>query len=242
MPALELIYPVIILTSIIQSLFGVGVLLLGTPWMLMLGMSFSATLQLLLPISLTISLLQLSKCYHYVDRTILREIMIYTLPAIGVALWASTHWSPPLEIFVALLVLTFSLQDRLGFIKAALDRLLKFQRTYVTVMGLVHGASNLGGSMLTALAFGKGLDRYVGRATIVAGYSLFAIIQLMTLNLTGEEWQIDFGVGLSLIVSGAITFWLTERYIFTKFDSKKYRIGLEVLLMTTGVLLLLGSF
>ncbi|MDE0806662.1 MAG: hypothetical protein OSA24_03855 [Longimicrobiales bacterium] len=210
--------------------------------MLMLGMSFSATLQLLLPISLTISLLQLSKCHHYVDRTILRGITIFTLPSIGVALWASTHWSPPLEVFVAILVLTFSLQDRLGFIRAALDRLLEFQRTYITVMGLVHGASNLGGTMLTALAFGKGLGRHESRATIVAGYSLFAIIQLITLYLAGEEWQIDFGTGASLIVSGAITFWLTERYIFTKFDSKKYRKGLEILLVTTGMLLLLSSF
>ncbi|MEO2159157.1 MAG: hypothetical protein ABGX31_07445 [bacterium] len=226
----------------VQSLFGVGVLLLGTPWMLMLGMSFSATLQLLLPISLTISLLQLSKCYHYVDRTILRRIVIFTLPAIGVALWASTHWSPPLEVFVALVVLTFSLQDRLGFIRSILDRLLEFQRTYMTVMGLVHGASNLGGSMLTAFAFGKGLDRYVSRATIVAGYSLFAIVQLITLYLAGEEWQIDFDAGASLMVSGAITFWFTERYVFSRFDAKKYRTGLEVLLITTGVLLLLNSF
>jgi hypothetical protein len=109
-------------------------------------------------------------------------------------------------------------------------------------MGLVHGASNLGGTMLTALAFGKGLDRHESRATIVAGYSLFAVIQLITLYLAGEEWQIDFGTGASLIVSGAITFWLTERYIFTKFDSKKYRKGLEILLVTTGMLLLLSSF
>jgi hypothetical protein len=226
----------------VQSLFGVGVLLIGTPWMLMLGMNFSATLQLLLPISLTINLLQLSKCHHYVDRAILRSITIFALPAIGLALWASTHWSLSLEVFVAILVLTFSLQDRLGFVRATLDRLLEFQRTYITIMGLVHGASNLGGSMLTALAFGKGLDRHISRATIVAGYILFATIQLATLYLAGEEWQIDFGVEASLIVSGAITFWLTERYIFTKFDSKKYRKGLEILLIATGILLLLSSF
>jgi hypothetical protein len=76
----------------------------------------------------------------------------------------------------------------------------------------------------------------------VAGYSLFAIVQLITLYLAGEEWQIDFDAGASLIVSGAITFWFTERYVFSRFDAKKYRTGLEVLLITTGVLLLLNSF
>ena len=210
--------------------------------MLLLGMTFSATLQLLLPISLTISLLQMSRCYQHVDRVILRGILGFTMPAIGVSLWASTNWSPPLEIFVAILVLTFSLQDRVRFIRRRLNKLLRFQRTYLAMMGFVHGASNLGGSMLTALAFGKGLDRDISRATIVAGYALFAIIQLTTLRLAGTNWQIDLGTEAGLIVAGATTFWLTERFIFSRFDSKRYRIGLEVLLLITGLLLLLSAF
>ena len=142
LPAPELIYPVILLASVIQSLFGVGVLLLGTPWMLLLGMNFPATLQLLLPISLTISLLQLSRGHQYVDRVLLRGITMLTLPAIVVALLASTLWSPPLEIFVAILVLTFSLQDRVRLIRHGLNQLLGFQRTYIAIMGFVHGVSN----------------------------------------------------------------------------------------------------
>lgn len=238
----ELIYPVVLLACVIQSLFGVGVLLLGTPWMLLLGMSFSTTLQLLLPISLTISLLQLRGSYRYVNRSILREIIIFGLPAIGLALWLSTRWVPSLEILVGLLVLTFSVQDRLGFVRAALHRLLKFQRVYIIIMGLVHGVSNLGGSMLTALAFGKGLNRHVSRATIVAGYTLFAIIQLATLSLAGGGWQIDKLTEAGLMATGAITFWLTENYLFPKFDSKKYRTGLELLLLTTAILLLSSAF
>ncbi|GIS80619.1 MAG: hypothetical protein CM1200mP14_21850 [Gammaproteobacteria bacterium] len=202
LPAPELIYPVILLASVIQSLFGVGVLLLGTPWMLLLGMTFPATLQLLLPISLTISLLQLRRGHQYVDRVLLRGIATLTLPAIVVALLASTRWSPPLEIFVAILVLTFSLQDRVRFIRHGLNQLLRFQRTYLAMMGFVHGASNLGGSMLTALAFGKGLHRDISRATIAAGYTLFAVVQLTTLRLAGTNWQVDVGTGVRLIVVG----------------------------------------
>lgn len=204
----------------------------------MLGMSFSATLQLLLPVSLTISLFQLKGCHAHVDRSILREIIVFCLPAIGIALWISTRWSLPIEEFVAVLVLIFSLQDRLGFIRRILHQLLKFQRSYVTLMGLVHGASNLGGSMLTALAFGKRLDRNISRATIVAGYTLFAIIQIAVLSLAGESWQIDKATGVGLMLTGAITFWLTENYLFPKFDSQRYRTGLELLLITTGMILL----
>ena len=242
LPAPELIYPVILLASVIQSLFGVGVLLLGTPWMLLLGMTFPATLQLLLPISLTISLLQLRRGHQYVDRVLLRGIATLTLPAIVVALLASTRWSPPLEIFVAILVLTFSLQDRVRFIRHGLSQLLGFERTYIAIMGFVHGASNLGGSMLTALAFGKGLHRDISRATIAAGYTLFAVVQLTTLRLAGTNWQVDVGTGVRLIVVGVTTFWLTEHYIFKRFDPRRYRIGLEALLIITGLLLLLSAF
>ena len=204
----------------------------------MLGMDFTATLQLLLPISLTIRLFQLKGCHQHVDRSILREIIFFCLPAIGVALWMSTRWSPPLEIIVAIIVLTFSLQDRLDFIRRSLRQLLKFQRAYITIMGLVHGASNLGGSMLTALAFGKGLDRHISRATVVAGYTLFAIIQLAVLTLAGDNWQVSKATGVGLMLTGAITFWLTENYLFPKFDSQRYRTGLELLLITTGIILL----
>ena len=49
---------VIITLIIFQSIFGVGLLLFGTPTFLYFNYSFSETLSLLLPISFTISLIQ----------------------------------------------------------------------------------------------------------------------------------------------------------------------------------------
>ena len=45
--------------TISQSLFGVGILLWGTPIFLLLGETFVQTLTLLLPLSLMVSLLQI---------------------------------------------------------------------------------------------------------------------------------------------------------------------------------------
>jgi hypothetical protein len=241
-PPIELVLPVILTAAAIQSLFGVGVLLLGTPWMLLLGMDFAPTLQLLLPISLTINVLQLTRDHGHIDRPILRRIWTLTLPAIAMALWVSTRWSPPLELFVAVLVLTFSLQDRVAVIRRTLERLLAFERTYVVLMGLVHGASNLGGSMLTALAFGKGLDRRVARRTIAAGYTLFAVVQLSTLALAGTPWLVDFGRGGGLVLAGGATFLLMDRFVFPRFDPQQFRKGLEALLVATGGLLVWKTF
>ena len=56
----------ILLTATIQSLFGVGVLLFGTPILLVLGYDFLSVLTILLPISLAINLLQVSKDYRHI--------------------------------------------------------------------------------------------------------------------------------------------------------------------------------
>ena len=57
----------LIITSAIQSLFGVGVLLFGTPVLLLLGYSFIESLLILLPVSISINILQISKDYKYFD-------------------------------------------------------------------------------------------------------------------------------------------------------------------------------
>ena len=46
------------LTASVQSMFGVGVLLFGTPALLILGHPFATALGILLPVSLTINILQ----------------------------------------------------------------------------------------------------------------------------------------------------------------------------------------
>lgn len=54
-----LFLPVIMLFSVIQSIFGMGILVFGTPALLLLGYDFSSVLGLLLPSSVLISFTQL---------------------------------------------------------------------------------------------------------------------------------------------------------------------------------------
>ena len=65
----EIYYLVIIIAvfSIVQSIFGVGLLLFGTPTLLLLGYSYSETLWLLLPCSVTISLIQVVNNYKLIE-------------------------------------------------------------------------------------------------------------------------------------------------------------------------------
>ena len=54
------LYIIVIILSIIQSIFGVGILLFGTPTLIYLDYSFINTLNILLPCSLLISFFQLN--------------------------------------------------------------------------------------------------------------------------------------------------------------------------------------
>ena len=53
---LELI--IIVSLVIIQSIFGVGLLLFGTPSLLLLGYDFANTINILMPVSISISAIQ----------------------------------------------------------------------------------------------------------------------------------------------------------------------------------------
>ena len=52
---------ILLVLIIIQSIFGIGLLLFGTPTFLILGYDFFNTLNFLLPISITVSLLTVYK-------------------------------------------------------------------------------------------------------------------------------------------------------------------------------------
>ncbi|MGJ0516629.1 MAG: hypothetical protein ACR65O_12880 [Methylomicrobium sp.] len=62
-------------TAIIQSVFGAGVLLFGTPLLLLFGHEFVDVLVVLLPISIGINLLQIVKHHTQIDFAFYRNIL-----------------------------------------------------------------------------------------------------------------------------------------------------------------------
>ena len=81
-----IVYLTIILISIVQSIFGVGVLLFGTPLFMLYNYDFKTTLLILLPISITISLLQTIKNTTSIDIPFFKGFLIYSIPFVIVFL------------------------------------------------------------------------------------------------------------------------------------------------------------
>ena len=71
---------IVILLSIFQSVFGIGLLLYGTPLFLLLGNDFFYSLNILLPISMTISFLQIRNRKVSFKTDFLKLFNFITLP------------------------------------------------------------------------------------------------------------------------------------------------------------------
>ena len=73
---------IVILLSIFQSVFGIGLLLYGTPLFLLLGNDFFYSLNILLPISMTISFLQIRNRKVSFKTDFLKLFNFITLPVL----------------------------------------------------------------------------------------------------------------------------------------------------------------
>ena len=63
-------------TSLVQSIFGTGVLLFGTPILLILGYNFQYTLIILLPISISINLFQIKDSFRKINVEFYKKLIL----------------------------------------------------------------------------------------------------------------------------------------------------------------------
>ena len=79
---MELIIEFIIVSvlALFQSVFGVGLLLFGTPTFLFIGYDFESTLVLLLPVSIAVSFLQIINQKSSIKSLVVSEYNLFCLP------------------------------------------------------------------------------------------------------------------------------------------------------------------
>ena len=70
---------VIVFLIVVQSIFGVGLLLFGTPSLLILGYDFANTINILMPVSISISLMQFFRS-NLSEKKFIQEYNVFCLP------------------------------------------------------------------------------------------------------------------------------------------------------------------
>lgn len=210
--SLILVVNVLIAFSIIQSIIGVGLLLFGTPTLLLMGYSFYETLSILLPASLSISAFQVFESKQF-SRDLKIEFNFYCLPfvmlGLGYILFVNDKIN--LTIFVAQMLLVSALLRLVGPLNGKISKFINHHRKiYQVFMGLIHGITNMGGGLLTLYsgAVNKN-EKEATRALVAYGYLLMGLIQYLLLLYYRPQF-----LTLEIFIYSAIA--LASYFIFGK--------------------------
>ncbi|TAN65911.1 MAG: hypothetical protein EPN17_15275 [Methylobacter sp.] len=231
----------VVATSVVQSIFGVGVLLFGTPLLLLLGYGFVDALGVLLPVSIAISALQVLRHYEDVDAGFYKNVLIYSIPLVVLFLAVVTTVKINISLVIGPVLIFVALKNFSTVIERTLLYVVKYERIYLMAMGLVHGVSNLGGSMLTVIIYSKHYPKNKTRVTAAASYATVAACQLATLLSLGSEFSVSFADKISFIQVAVVMFLLTEEILYNGIDNEKYSKIFAVFLFASGILLIMKS-
>ena len=228
-------------SSFIQSIFGVGVLLFGTPLLMLQGYNFFQAIIVLLPISLLINLSQIVKDHKSVDIAFYKKIIVYTIPFIVIFLAVLNEIKINIGLLISVLLLFVAAKDFSDRVNNFVNLVVRHERSYFILMGIVHGLTNLGGPLLTVAVHSKGYEKRTTRATVAASYATFATFQIVTLFFSNFDMDIKLStIALSMSV-GLTMFIVTEKIVYANIDAENYRRLFAAFIFLSGALLFVKS-
>jgi len=233
----EIYYLVTIIAvfSVVQSIFGVGLLLFGTPTLLLLGYSYSETLWLLLPCSVTISLIQVVNDYKLIEAKKRAVYLVIPTLVLGLALVVTYENGINITRIVGVLLLLIGVIRFSSKLQALLSPTVKKHiQIYYIIIGVVHGISNMGGGPLSILMSTIYSKKEIIRANVAFIYLILAMFQLVVLSIisnTSLRSEVMLLIPISLV-----SYIFTSKFISSKVNDKKYTFILNVMVLVYGVL------
>lgn len=181
---------VILIFSIIQSIFGIGLLIFGTPTLLLLGYSFIESLNIILLPSITISILQILNTREILDTTLnnyKKLFHIYCIPflILGLVFIRFNYEFIDFKYSIGIILIIITLLRFVNVSNNLVTRLLvKNPKLSNILIGLLHGFTNMGGSFLSILASSiYHEDKIRTRYLIAYCYLLMGVIQYIFIQL-----------------------------------------------------------
>jgi|TARA_B110000285_G_C15059952_1_gene581790 hypothetical protein len=232
---------IIVFLIFFQSIFGIGLLLFGTPTFLLIGYNFLDVLNILLPVSITISLIQFFSS-NVINKKFKYNFNFFCLPFLIFSLYFIINNVDKinLELYISILIIFFSI---LSLNKKKFKYLKNFsltkQRIYLSVLGAIHGLSNLGGSLLTILSsIINDEDKNKTRYCIAYGYLIMGTVQILALYFFSDS-RIKI-VNLLYIALVFIIYFPSQK-IFNNFKGEKFSNFLNIFALFYGIIILIKN-
>ncbi|MBT4764730.1 hypothetical protein HN615_02970 [Candidatus Woesearchaeota archaeon] len=226
---------VIVVFSFIQSIFGIGLLLFGTPTLLLFGYSYSETLWILLPCSIVISLIQTINNYNLIR--VKKKVIYFTIPTMTLGLIFIVSYGHMLDInkIVGFFLLFIGVTNFSSKLQVYLQSfIVKKLRLYYAFIGLVHGISNMGGAPLSILMSTIYVDKVKVRVNIAFVYLILALFQLAVLIMFDGSGLRHVSITLMLIALSV--YLITNRHTYYRFNNERYIFFINILILIYAVL------
>jgi uncharacterized membrane protein YfcA len=244
---INIIYNIIfVLIITIQTIVGVGVLVLGTPIMLLFHHTLPETIEILLPISILTSLMNIfyfkinGKLKNLkIEQNTKKYFIYFCLPSIfaGTFFLKTFHDLINFKILVSSIIL-LTLLIKL-FLKNTIVTISELKKKIaLSIIGLVHGLTNSGGTLLSIfiLSLNSNLKNKT-RYDLTFFYLFLAIIQyLIFIIFFKSNITVDLFLNyLILVLSGVFLGNIIE----IKIEKKIFSFFIDILALLSGISLLI---
>ena len=218
----------------ISVFFWNWVAIIGTPTFLLIGYDFFEVLNILLPYSIVISFLQILVIKDH-DFKFGKKILIHSIPflILGLIIIEYIQHKINFVLIVAIFLIIFSVLNLRNF-RNKKNIKLKNINFSLKLLGLFHGLTNLGGSLLSIISTNVHSDKNIIRYNISTGYFMFALFQLLLINLFFEQINFEY---LRYIWLPIIIFIVSQRF-FKKMNDLMYYTSLNILTLFYGIYIL----
>ena len=228
----------IIIFSVFQSCLGVGLLLFGTPTLIILGYSYVETLWIILPSSIVISLMQV-----LFDRDLIqakKSIILLTVPALTIGLIIILLSGDLVNISkivgIGLLIVASIRQSKV--LNAYLSNNISSRASiYLIFTGLIHGLSNMGGGPLSVLMSSLHNTKSVIRVNIAYVYLFFGISQIIILTIFQlKVFEVNY---LVFPIVAIMSYFFIGKPLSNYIDDNKYQSFITIMVFIYGFLALI---
>jgi len=232
------------LIVIFQSTIGVGVLVLGTPFLLVLNYNIIDIFFILLPISIVTSLSNLLIINFYnksSEKSTFKEFkkfFIICIPSIIIGLIILKFFQNYINFKILVsIVIIFSvflvmLKDKIRF------RINFFRISILSIVGVIHGLTNSGGTLMS-LALSTNNKKNYARLNITFFYLILASFQyLVTVIIFYSDFNFPKDINLTwTIFLGILIGNIINNYV----DNKKYKIAVNILAILSSLILMFNQ-
>ena len=220
-----------------QSVFGVGLLLLGTPTFLLMGYNYFDVLNILLPYSIIISLFQII-LNNDKNLEFSKKIFQFSIPFLIIGLILIKYLENKINIIflVSIILIIFSIINILNLRKNKFK--IKKINFSLMILGFIHGLTNLGGILLSILSSNISDNKNIIRYNIASGYFIFAIFQILFVNIFYQKVNLIY---LKFIWIPILIFFLSQ-IIFKKIKNILYYKLLNYFTLIYGFYIFFNSF